>query len=150
MPIPPSAVGQRLPDLTVDVERGRLRMFAHAIGETDAVYLDIDAARAAGHRDIPVPPTFFFSLELSRPEPFSWLVDLGVDLNRMLHGEQSFTYRALAYAGDTLTVQSRITDVYTRKDGALEFVVRQIDVHREDQDIASLEQVLVIRHAETQ
>jgi len=50
--------------LSVDVERGQLRFFAKATASTDAVYSDIAAAKQAGHRDLPVPPTFFFSLEL--------------------------------------------------------------------------------------
>ena len=41
--------------------------FAAAIGETDPVYTDLDAARAAGHRDLPVPPTFLFASSWSGP-----------------------------------------------------------------------------------
>jgi hypothetical protein len=57
-------IGRELPAATFDIERGRLAFFARAIGETDPVYLDPDAARAAGHPDIPAPPTFLFSGEL--------------------------------------------------------------------------------------
>ena len=82
---------------------GRLRFFAKAIGETNPVYTDVDAAQAAGHRDLPVPPTFLFGIELDSPDPFGWLSGIGVDLRRVLHGEQSFTYHSPAYAGDVLT-----------------------------------------------
>src|SRR3546814_3868787 len=51
----------------VDVEAGFLKFFAKATGETDPVYFDDAAARAAGHPSIPVPPTYFFSLHMSRP-----------------------------------------------------------------------------------
>jgi hypothetical protein len=54
---------------TTQVERGRLRFFAKAISETDPVYTDEAAARAAGHPALPVPPTFFFCLEMDRPDP---------------------------------------------------------------------------------
>ena len=43
----------------------------------------------------------------------------------MLHGEQEFSYHAMAYAGDELTARSRVTDVYEKKGGALEFLVRR-------------------------
>jgi hypothetical protein len=76
------------PSFAVEVERGRLRFFAKSIGETDPVYTDVDAARRAGHRDLPVPPTFFFSLALEAPDPFGYLGALGVDLRSILHGEQ--------------------------------------------------------------
>ncbi|MBT1098050.1 MaoC family dehydratase N-terminal domain-containing protein [Streptomyces sp. Tu102] len=138
----------RFAPLTVDVERGRLRFFGKAIGETDPVYLDAAAACAAGHPDIPVPPTFFFSLSLEAPQPFGYLDELGVDLRRVLHGEQSFEYHALAYAGDRLTLQDRIVDVYAKRGGALEFVVKQTEITRAGAPVADLRSVLVVRNPE--
>jgi hypothetical protein len=78
----------RLPPITVTVERGRLAFFAKATGQADPVYSDLDAAKAAGHPDLQVPPTFFMSLELEAPEPFGFLTGLGIDPRRILHGEQ--------------------------------------------------------------
>ncbi|MFG2045551.1 MaoC family dehydratase N-terminal domain-containing protein [Dactylosporangium sp. NPDC048998] len=134
--------------LIVDVERGRLRFFGCATGQTDPVYLDVDAARAAGHPDLPVPPTFFFSLGLEAPDPFGYLDRLGVDLRFVLHGEQSFTYHRLAYAGDRLTLTERIVDVYAKRGGALEFLVRETDVTRAGEPVAQGRSVLVVRHPE--
>jgi acyl dehydratase len=146
MPIPDSAVGTELPTVSVDVERGRLRLFAEAIGETDPVYTDPAAARAAGHPDLPVPPTFLFGLEMEGPDPFGYLTDLGVDLRRVLHGEQGFTYHSVAHAGDHLTFRPRITDVYRKKGGALEFLVKRTDVTRADASpVAALTNVIVVR-----
>jgi acyl dehydratase len=134
--------------LTVEVERGRLRFFAKATGQTDPVYLDLDAARAAGHPDLPVPPTFLFSLGLEAADPFGYVDRLGIDLRFVLHGEQSFTYHHLAYAGDRLTLEERIVDVYTKRGGALEFVVKQTDITRDGQPVAQTRSVIVIRHPE--
>ena len=47
MTIDPAVVGTELPTITETVERGRLRFFAQAIGETDPVYTDLAAAEAA-------------------------------------------------------------------------------------------------------
>lgn len=147
MLIDASIVGCELPRFTVDVERGRLRLFAAATGQSDPIYVDLDAARAAGHSDLPIPPTFLMSLELERPDPFGWLVAAGADLRRVLHGEQGFTYHAMAYAGDALTVAARIADVYAKKAGALEFLVLQTEISRGEEAIATLEQTIVVRHA---
>ncbi len=132
----------------VDVERGRLRFFARSIGEDDPTYTDLESAHAAGHRDLPVPPTFFFSLNLEAKDPFGYLDALGIDLRRILHGEQSFTYHAMAYAGDRLVMQSRITDVYDRRGGALEFLVNQTTVERANELVAETTTVIVVRNAE--
>ncbi|MFD7845611.1 MaoC family dehydratase N-terminal domain-containing protein [Nocardia sp. NPDC059764] len=137
-----------LDPVTVYVERGRLRLFAKAIGETDPLYTDVAAARQAGHPDLPVPPTFFFSLELEAPDPFAYLTALGVDLRRVLHGEQSFTYHRPAHAGDTLTLQPRIVDVYSKKGGALEFLVKQTGISRGEELVAEASSVIVVRNPE--
>ena len=147
MPIPLSVIGTTSAPVTVVIERGRLRLFAKATGQTDPTYLDLDAARAADHPDLPVPPTFLFGLELEQPDPFAWLGALGVDLNAVLHGGQAFSYAAMAYAGDTLTVTSTITDVRSKKGGELELVDRRSEVTRDGAVVAVLEQTVVVRNA---
>ncbi len=132
-----------------DVERGRLRFFARTIGLTDPIYFDLDAARRAGHRDLPVPPTFLGnSLELELPNPLGWLAELGADLTKTTHAEQTFTYHAMAYATDRLVLRRRIVDVYTKKGGTLEFVVKKTDVMRSDQTLAEILFVIALRHPE--
>ncbi len=113
------AMAYRFEPVVVTAERGRLAFFAKATGQSDPVYTDLDAARATGHPDLPVPPSFYFSLELERPDPFGWLAALAIDVRRVLHGEQSFTYHAMAHAGDTLTLRSRIVDVTVKKGAPL-------------------------------
>lgn len=146
MAIPPSAVGTSTPPVTVTVERGRLQLFARAIGQTDPLYVDVTAAKAEGHPDLPVPPTFLFGLELEQPNPFGWLQDLGVAMPTVLHGSQAFDYRAMAYAGDVLTAASTITRVYDKKNGALEFIERVTHITRDGETIAILSGTTVVRN----
>ncbi len=61
------------------------------------------------------------------PDPFAWYRELGIDLARVLHGAQSFRYFAPVHAGDRLTFASRIGNVFRKKDGALTFIIRDID-----------------------
>jgi acyl dehydratase len=140
------ALAWRFDPLSVTVERGRLAFFAQATGQDDPVYSDPDAARAAGHPDLPVPPSFYFSLELERPDPFAWLTALGVDPRQVLHGEQAFTYHALAHAGDTLTLHTRITDLAVKKGGTLELLTKQTSVSRDGQPVADVVTVIVVRN----
>ena len=141
-------IGHTMPAFAVDVEKGRLRFFAKAIGQTDPVYTDEEAARAAGHPGLPVPPTFLFCLEMESPNPGAIRDLLGLDYKRLLHGEQGFSYHAMAYAGDTLTFSQRIEDIYDKKNGALEFVVRKTLVtNQHEQLVAELRCVTVMRNA---
>ncbi|WP_175648068.1 MaoC family dehydratase N-terminal domain-containing protein [Nocardia donostiensis] len=149
MMIDPAAIGTELPPSTMLVERGRLRLFAEATGQRDPIYFDIAAAAAAGHPDLPAPPTFLCALHHERAEPFDWLNELGVALDRVLHGEQEFTYHQLVYADDYLTARSRISDIYAKKNGTLQFIVRHTAVTRNDEPVADLRDVVVVRNEET-
>jgi len=141
-------IGHSLPAFSVPVEAGRLRFFAKATGQTDPVYSDEAAARAAGHPALPVPPSFLFCLEMESPDPAAIRNLLGMDYRSLLHGEQRFSYHALAHAGDTLTFRQRIEDIYDKKGGALEFVVRQTEVtNQRDERVAELRCVTVVRNA---
>ncbi|KXF50708.1 acyl dehydratase [Rhodococcus sp. SC4] len=147
MAIDRSIIGQRVPEHTVDVERGRLRFFARATGQLDPVYTDVEAARGAGHRDLPVPPTFLLCLDSERPNPTALVDSLGIDQRTILHGEQGFEYLRPAYAGDTLTFTGQVSDVYSKKGGAMEFIVRTTDVTRDGEPIARLTGTIVVRNA---
>ena len=142
-------IGHAMPPFEVEVEKGRLRFFAKATGQTDPVYSDEAAARAAGHPGLPVPPTFLFCLEMmDAPNPGALRELLGIDIARILHGEQRFRYHAMAHAGDRLRFEQRIADIYDKRGGALEFVVRETRVTRADgTHLADLIGTTVVRNA---
>lgn len=140
-------IGHAMPSFEVLVEKGRLHFFAKATGQTDPVYWDEVAARAAGHPALPVPPTFLFCLEMASPDPAAIRHLLGMDYRRLLHGEQGFTYHSLAYAGDVLRFEQRIEDIYDKKGGALEFVLRKTRVTKQrGQPVADIRTVTVLRN----
>ncbi|MFB7025789.1 MULTISPECIES: MaoC family dehydratase N-terminal domain-containing protein [unclassified Streptomyces] len=145
MAIDPAVIGSRTPEFSTVAERGRLGFFARATGQQDPVYYETEAAKAAGHRDLPVPPTFFFCLEMDNPDRGSFLADLGVDVRTILHAGQRFEFHEQAYAGDTLTFSTEVTDVYSKKGGALEFIVRATHVSRAGAPIATLTSTIVVR-----
>ncbi len=149
MPVNPAAIGRTLPSTELLIDAGRLKFFAKAIGETNPVFTEPAAAKAAGHPALPVPPTFLMAIELERPDPFDWVSDLGIDLRHVLHGEQRFDYHTQAYAGDVLTAMPKIVDIYSKKGGALEFVVKDTAVVRADgSTVADLTSILVVRNPE--
>ncbi len=140
-------IGHVLPPSVLTLERGRLCSFAKAIGETDPVYTDLQAAQAAGYADLPCPPTFLFAAELDSGATMALLDLLEVPIARILHGEQSFSYHAPVVAGDTVTLQPRVTDIYDKKNGALEFMVKQVAAHNQRNElVAELRTVIVVRH----
>jgi acyl dehydratase len=139
-------VGMERPGGTLLTSRDRLRLFAKATGQKDPVFVDLDAARAAGHPDLPVPPTFYFSVDMELPDPFGYLAEAGVDLRSLLHGEQEFVYHRFAHAGDELRSSSKVVDYYDKKGGALQFLVTETQVvNQHDELVATLRSTIVVR-----
>lgn len=139
-------IGYQSPSFEVEVEKGRLRLFAKALGEQNPIYYDEAAAEAGGHPSLPVMPTFFFCLEMEQTDPYAWFKVLGIPLSNALHAEQAFDYHRMAYAGDTLRFEAEVADIYTKKDGALEFVVQDNQVSNQHRErVASFRRTLVIQ-----
>jgi acyl dehydratase len=122
--IDPSVIGRSLSPVTAHVEPGRLRYFRETLGETNPVYGDAGAAQAAGYAGTPVPPTYLFCLEMMDAEQaFEFITVIGVDIGRLLHGEQRFTYRAPVMVGDTLRFEPRIASITDKKGGAMTLAI---------------------------
>lgn len=148
MPLDTQYIGHRFEPFSAEVEKGRLKFFAKAIGQADPVYSDEAAAKRAGHPGLPVPPTFLFCLEMESPNPGALRELLEIPVPKILHGEQRFTYHAMAFAGDTLHFEQRIADIYAKKGGLLEFIVRETRVtNQHGTPVADLHGITVVRHA---
>jgi acyl dehydratase len=104
-------IGRSGKPVTMRIEYGKVREFARAIKDDNPFYFDEELAKREAGGVIP-PPTFtmtqaFWDDGHSR-------IDLGLDMRRVLHGEQEFEYVRPIYAGDQLTGQGRISSVEKR------------------------------------
>jgi acyl dehydratase len=142
-----SQIGKKSETITVPVETGQLKFFAKATGETNPIYFNEDAARTAGHPALPAPPTFCFTLNLARPDPFATYLDLGLDLGRILHAEQEFEYLLPVYAGDMITLDETLVDIFEKKGGALVFYIFEGLARNQNGDtVVKTRNTLVERH----
>ena len=140
-------IGHELSASVLQIDRTRLQFFAKATGESRPEYIDVAAAHAAGYTDIPAPPTFLFSADLDSGVEDRFLKDLQIPITNLLHGEQSFIYHKPVCAGDTVTVRTVISDIYDKKNGALEFVVRKSSaVNQRDELVAEFQSIAIFRH----
>ena len=131
----------------VTVDAWRVKLFCQAIGETDPVYWNADAARAAGHRACPVPATFLKALESEHCSSAVLLARLDAPMTKVLHAEQSFQYQQPVYVGDVVEIERSITDIYDKRDGALTFIVVQTRYRVRAADAASSVQTILLRNA---
>src|ERR1700756_5599683 len=109
MPVDRKHIGFALPRFAVTVDPDRLRRFAAAIGASQQ---SVDSGLA--------PATYMKVVEGEGDSSREIVRALGVDLRRVMHVEQEFEYLGPIRAGDHLTVERRVADIYDRKEGTLE------------------------------
>src|SRR5437879_13566954 len=98
-----SKIGQSFPPFTIEVERGKIRELALAIGDENPIYPSREAVQAAGYDDVPLfptAPTMFTFWGISKLA--GQLVKLGVNVMGILHGEKEYAYLAAISAGAML------------------------------------------------
>ena len=124
-------VGRTAPPVTYEIERGAIRRFADAIGDTNPAYRDIEAAKALGHPDVIAPPTFLTTVGMSLRGngPISD-PGLGLDYSRVVHGEQRFIHHRPARPGDVLTAETTVEDI--RDAGANELMTLVMEIRTTD------------------
>ncbi len=141
-------LGKEYPPYAVTVERGKIKEFARAIGDLNPFYLDDSVGRASSWGDVIAPPTFAISFRDEVADSSALLRDLGVDISRVLHGEQEFEIFRQLTPGQTYLCRTKVLDVYekTGRSGPLAFVVRETAVtDRTNEIVATMRHVTVVR-----
>jgi acyl dehydratase len=115
-------IGTEAPVQSIEVEKYPIRFFALAIGETNPIHSDEQAAKAAGYRSIVAPLTYAACLNGMCADPLWIFREVGAPMERLLHGEQAYTYHRPIVAGDVLTFRTRVVDITEKKGGALELI----------------------------
>lgn len=111
-----SKIGYSFPPFPVHVEPVKLRELALAIGDPNPVYQDQQAAQAEGYEDIPLPPTATTIFLFWENKHFiEQLAELGLDVTRLIHREESYEYLAPIHPSETLTGVMTVLDGSTRR-----------------------------------
>ena len=122
-------IGLELTPYNFGVEAGKIRELANAIGDQNPVYHSLEAAKEAGYEGIPVPLTFLqvidsFGNEAGFEENME---KLHLNPLRVLHGEQEYEFLAAIYAGDFLSVTSKIVQAESKfgASGGMDIIIQQ-------------------------
>jgi len=145
-----SKIGYSFPPFTIEVERGKIRELALAIGDDNPIYQSREAAQAAGYPDVPLFPTaptlFTF---WGNAKMVSQIVSLGINVMRVLHGEEEYEYLAPINAGDILTGIMTVVDGKTRqgKDGSsLDILTTEIRyTNQHGQPVLNAREMILVR-----
>ena len=121
-----SVVGKESEPWPYEVTTTSVRAFARGVGYTDPVYFDENAAKAAGYRSLPAPPTYLGTAVFIPGRshdvfsgPTEGQPQLRHGLKNVLDGGTETEYFEQICAGDTLTVRTKVVDLKTRESGKL-------------------------------
>jgi len=144
-----SHIGQSFPPFTIEVERGKIRELALAIGDTNPMYQSKAAAQTAGYDDVPLYPT--------SPTTFSFwgnrqggnqLASAGINVMRILHGEEEYEYLAPIHSGDVLTGVVTIVDGKTRQGqtGSMDIITTEASyTNQHGTNVLKTRSVIIVR-----
>jgi acyl dehydratase len=108
------AVGKSYPPTVYAVGREKVKEYALAVGETEPLYLDPEAARAAGFRDVVAPPMFCVVYSSPAIGPAIFDPEVGINFAMMVHGGQEFVWGPLVVAGDEVTTTVSVKSIEER------------------------------------
>ena len=114
MPVNTNAVGKRYPPVTYAVGREKIREYAFAVGETNPLHLEVQAARSMGYRDVVAPPMFAAVYSSPAMGPPLFDPEVGINFALMVHGGQEFVWGPLVVAGDEITTTVSVKSIEER------------------------------------
>jgi acyl dehydratase len=128
-----AALGKTYPPFEYEVGREKIREYAYAIGATNPVHFDREAARADGFRDVVAPPMFAVVYSAGSVGPGVLDPELGINLALMLHGSQEFVWGEPVCAGDTITSVTTFKD-HREEEGRTYFVFESVSKNQDGQE----------------
>jgi acyl dehydratase len=134
MPVNTKAIGKKYEPALYAVGREKIKEYASAVGETNPVHLDVEAARAAGYADVVAPP--MFAVVYSAPSVGPPIFDPELELNfaMMVHGGQEFSWGPPVVAGDEITTTTSVKDI-SELDGRGYYVFESISTNQRGEQV---------------
>lgn len=121
MPLPVEKIGKSYPADIYAVGREKVREYASAVGETNPLHHDLDAARRAGYPDLVAPPMFAVVYAGRAVIPALFDPDLAINFAMLVHGAQEFRWGRPVVAGDEIATTCTVKDISEK--GGLGFYV---------------------------
>ncbi|HEY1592732.1 MAG TPA: MaoC family dehydratase N-terminal domain-containing protein [Solirubrobacteraceae bacterium] len=121
MAVKTDAIGKTYDPVTYAVGREKIREYASAVGETNPLYSDVEAARAAGYADVVAPPMFAVVYAARAVGPGIFDPEVGINFAMMVHAGQEFVWGPVVVAGDEVTTTATVKDISDR--GGMGFYV---------------------------
>ncbi len=155
-------IGKSIGVVACEVEKGSIKRFADAVGETNPLYWDEEYAAKSRYGSIIAPPGFFgWPVKLPRGMTFQRPTDISdppgaTDAMRValakagyanvLDGGIEYEFFLPVHAGDVLSAKSIIKDIRERegKTGKMAFIVIETAYHNKKNELAAIARATAI------
>ena len=134
MALKTDAIGKSWPAHEYEVGREKIREYAQATGMDDPVYLDREAAREAGFRDVVAPPMFCVVYCAGAMAPVLFDPEVGMNFAAMVHGGQEFEWGVPVCSGDLITTSATCREIY-EKTGKGFYVFESVSTNQDDEQV---------------
>jgi len=137
-------IGKTWPAAEYEVGREKIREYANAVGETNPIHHDPEAAREAGFRGVVAPPMFCVVYSARAMGPAILDPDVGINLAAMVHGSQEFVWGQPVCAGDVITTTPRLADL-SEKDGMSFYVFESTSINQDGDETVTATWTNIVR-----
>lgn len=121
-----------------------IRNFATAVKNMHPLHHNVEAARAAGHKDLVAPPTYLVTIAQRAEALMVNDPEAQVDFSRVVHADQRFTHHRAVVAGDELFAQATI--ISAKELAGNRLLTTATEISNADRDpIATITSTLLIR-----
>lgn len=134
--------GETLAEFEFPVERGKIKEFSAALGNSHPLYLDREYAKIEGYSDVIMPVTFpvTFPFHTGMADSvMDMMGKLGMNPATSVHGEAEFIHYRTVQAGETLQCVMRVGKIYSKegsKGGKMTFVEIIFDFYDAEKALA--------------
>ena len=141
------AIGVESDPVVYQIEEGAILRFAEAIGDTNPIFNDKNAASKTKYGGIVAPPTFLRSIaHVKAPEP---KVQVKRPYPANVDGGSEWEYFEPIKVGDTITATSYLADINERKGGkfgSMLIMVRETKYINQHGTVAALQRTTGISY----
>lgn len=138
--IDPRSRGRELGTVRFPVDRSKAAELARALHDEDAAWHDAEEAQALGFAGVPTMPTVTVLADHWREGgALAFALQVGADLERLLHGEAEWELLLPVRVGDELTATARVADVTSRegrRGGAMTLVTIETEFTNQQDEVA--------------
>ena len=143
MPVDTALQGKTYDPVTFEVDADRIHQYAEAVHEDNPVHHDAGSAKKEGFRDVVAPPMFavVYSASAMGPPIFE---AIGEALPRMVHGGQEFVWGEPVCAGDTISTEASVKEIY-EKDGKGFYVFESVSKNQDGAEVVRATWTNIVR-----